>query len=94
MGASFLPSQVSQLSGARLWVASPEHLQKERLLLPLLSFQPEVGEVEPATAEPWQESSMQSTAGIYCNPVKPVTWTGPSSPAVSLCVFLYLSGKE
>lgn len=90
VGAALLPAQVSRLSGARWWVASPEHLQEERLLLPLLSFQPEMGEAEPAAAEPWQESSMQSTAGIYCNPVEPVTRTDPSSPTVPLCVFPYL----
>lgn len=49
-------------------------------------------------AEPWQESRAQSTAGICCNPVKPVTQTGPSSPAVSIWFSLpskkLLSGKE
>lgn len=69
---------------------SPEHLREERLLLMPLSFQPEVGEAAPAAAETWQDSSVGSAAGIYCNPVKPATWPDPSSPAVSPCVFPYL----
>lgn len=47
VAAAFLSAQISQLSGATWWVASPEHLQGERLLLQLLSFQPEMGEAEP-----------------------------------------------
>lgn len=89
-GSCFAPAQVSWLSGVRWGVASPEHLQEDRLFLMLLSLQPEVGEAEHAAVESWQGNSVQPTVGIYCNPVKPVIWTDPSSPTVSLCVFPYL----
>lgn len=89
VAAAFLPAQISRLSGARWRVASPEHLQEERLFLPFLSFQLEMGE-----AEPWQEGGTQSAAGIYCNPATPVMQTDPCSPAVSLCVFPYLQSSS